>query len=428
MIRLLHFSDAHIDTAAHGRLDPQTGLPVRVMDFLISLDVIVDTAITEKVDLVIFAGDAYKDRSPSPTYQREWGKRIIRLSNAGIPTLLLVGNHDLSPAIGRAHALQEFSTLQVPHVRVIHKPQYLTPSELEGIALQVIAIPWVSRAGMAETLQNEGVTGIELDREVEAQIEVMIKDLLDRADPTLPLILTAHATVQGAVYGGERLVSLGGDIVLSGSLVRDPRIDYVALGHIHKAQDLNYDLAAGIQSQPPIVYPGSIEKVDFGEATDDKFFVIADIEKGKTTVNWRKLEGRRYFDRFVRVKRGDPIQEMLLASLPEKMELKDAMLRLVVEYPRDMEVFIDEPALRAAAEGAFEFHFIRRPQADRTRILIPEGSHVSQMSPVDLVAEYWKTISEPEDESRELTRLAQEIIIESSQEGMPGESNDFHSS
>ncbi len=99
-----------------------TGLPVRVLDFLKSLDQIIETAITEKVDMVIFAGDAYKDRTPVPTFQREWGKRIIKLSQAGIPTLLLVGNHDISPAVGRANTLHEFETLQVPHVMVASKP------------------------------------------------------------------------------------------------------------------------------------------------------------------------------------------------------------------------------------------------------------------------------------------------------------------
>ena len=96
-VRILHFADAHIDMANYGRHDPESGLPLRVVDFLNSLDTIVDTAIDEQVDLVLFAGDAYKDRSPAPTYQREWGRRIMRLSHAGIPTLLLVGNHDLSP-------------------------------------------------------------------------------------------------------------------------------------------------------------------------------------------------------------------------------------------------------------------------------------------------------------------------------------------
>ena len=143
MLTVLHFADAHIDIAGHGRHDPLTGLPLRVLDFLKALDQIVDTAIDEKVDLVLFAGDAYKDRTPSPTYQREWGRRIIRLAQAGIPTLLLIGNHDLSPATGRANALQEFDTLQVPHIHVLSKPAFLGPPELEGLPLQVLAIPWI---------------------------------------------------------------------------------------------------------------------------------------------------------------------------------------------------------------------------------------------------------------------------------------------
>jgi exonuclease SbcD len=124
MVKILHFADAHIDIATHGPYDPDDGLFVRVKDFLKSLDAIVAAAIEEKVDLVIFAGDAYKDRSPAPTYQREWGKRIMRLSRAGIPTILITGNHDVSPSQKRAHAIQEFSTLDVPHVVVWTAPVF----------------------------------------------------------------------------------------------------------------------------------------------------------------------------------------------------------------------------------------------------------------------------------------------------------------
>jgi len=151
-MKILHFADAHIDMANYGRHDPVTGLPLRVLDFLKSLDTIVDTAIERRVDMVIFAGDAYKDRSPAPTFQREWGKRIMRLSQAKIPTLLLVGNHDISPSIGRAHALQEFKTLQVPYVKVLDAPELLTPAELWDVPLQVIAMPWVARSGLMATL------------------------------------------------------------------------------------------------------------------------------------------------------------------------------------------------------------------------------------------------------------------------------------
>ena len=143
-MKILHFADAHIDMANYGRHDPSTGLPLRVMDFLKSLDEIVAEAIAQDVDLVIFAGDAYKDRNPAPTYQREWGKRIMRLSRAEIPTILLVGNHDVSPALGRANAINEFFTLEVPHVWVVDQPSLLGPEKLAGLPIQIIAIPWIS--------------------------------------------------------------------------------------------------------------------------------------------------------------------------------------------------------------------------------------------------------------------------------------------
>src|SRR5512144_2986198 len=154
-MKLLHFADAHIDMANYGRHDPQTGLPLRVLDFLRALDVIVDAAVNERVDMVIFAGDAYKDRSPAPTFQREWGRRIIRLSQARIPTLLLVGNHDLSPAAGRAHAIHEFDTLKVPFVRVLPTPELLKPVDLWDLPLQVIALPWISRSGLMAAVDIE---------------------------------------------------------------------------------------------------------------------------------------------------------------------------------------------------------------------------------------------------------------------------------
>ncbi|MDP3186563.1 MAG: exonuclease subunit SbcD, partial [Anaerolineales bacterium] len=222
-MKLLHFADAHIDMANYGRHDLETGLPLRVLDFLKSLDTIVDAAIREKVDLVLFAGDAYKDRAPAPTFQREWGRRIIRLSKAGIPTLLLIGNHDLSPALGRANAIQEFDTLEVPNVRVISRPCFLSANDL-GLPLQVIAIPWISRSGLLASMEMSAADPSEVFTNIESRITELVNGWLDEANPELPLILTAHASVQGAKYGSERTVMLGADLVLPGSLVKDPRL------------------------------------------------------------------------------------------------------------------------------------------------------------------------------------------------------------
>ncbi|HNA89734.1 MAG TPA: exonuclease SbcCD subunit D, partial [Anaerolineales bacterium] len=386
-----------------GRHDPVTGLPLRVLDFLKSLDTIVDTAIERKVDMVIFAGDAYKDRSPAPTFQREWGKRIMRLSQAKIPTLLLVGNHDISPSIGRAHALQEFKTLQVPYVKVLDAPELLTPAELWDVPLQVIAMPWVARSGLMATLEMSAEKPEEIFSNIESRISDLMEDMLAQTDDALPVILTAHASIEGAKFGGERLVMLGNDLVLTGSLVKNPKFSYVAMGHIHKPQDVNEG------HQPPVIYPGSIERVDFGEAKEDRYFVIADVEKGRETeVEWIQLTGvRKFIDRRTTLRSSEEATKQLKEALPSPREMSEAIVRLVVEYPREWDSVIDETALRKYTADAFEFHFVKRPQVE-SRVRIDEGQVVSSLSPLDLLGQYFDAakVSNADD----LKKLAQEII------------------
>ena len=419
MLKILHFADAHIDMANYGRHDPNSGLPLRVVDFLKSLDTIVDAAISEQVDLVIFAGDAYKDRNPAPTFQREWGRRIMRLSRAGIQTLLLVGNHDLSPALNRAHALDPFDTLEVPLVRVLDRPVFLRPNELNNLPVQVLALPWISRAGFLAAAKPQAS-----DQALEAESSQIYEGLADRLvelvnhwldnlDPSLPCILTAHCSVQGAVYGGERTVMLGNDLVLPASLVRDPRLDYVALGHIHKAQNLNenkhnpkgYD-------HPPVIYPGSIERVDFGEAADRKYYVIAQVEHGQTQVTWCELTAiRPFIDRYVRLETPEKVMEQLLAALPSQEQSVDAIVRLVIEYARELEPLIDENALHARTAGCMEFHLVKRPQS-HGRIRIPNDQTIGSLTPLELLDIYWRSSHIQAEDQAILNRMATELINE----------------
>jgi len=414
MVKLLHFSDAHIDIAAQGKRDPQSGLPIRVLDFLKALDTIIDTAIQEQVDLVIFSGDAYKDRTPVPTFQREWGKRIIRLSKNSTPTILLVGNHDISPAAGRATALQEFDTLSVPNIHVIGKPTLLKPNQLNQLPVQIIALPWITRSGFLSANQDEDLDFNNLDSNIEQIISKIIENFIKDLDPKLPTILAAHASVQGAVFGGERSIMLGRDMVLSLGLVKRPEFDYVALGHIHKAQDLNEG------SKPPIVYPGSIERVDFGEVIDDKYFVLAEIVKGDSKVSWVKLDGRVFIDSFIDLQKIDtkedetipnPIQikNFLLENMPESSELEDAITRLTLVYPKDWENLIDEHWIQDHYKKALEIHINRKPIIS-TRLRLGEDEMISDFPPEKLLELYWQSNKISPDEINQLQKLAKEII------------------
>jgi exonuclease SbcD len=197
---------------------------------------------------------------------------------------------------------------------------------------------------------------------------------------------------------------LGNDLVLPGSMVRDPRLDYVALGHIHKPQNLNEN------AHPPVIYPGSIERVDFGEVEDEKFFILADIQRGHTQVEWRKLAGiRPFIDRQITLKSKEDLNERLRKSLPAKDKLEGAIVRLTVEYPHEWESLIDDAALREYSSKAFEFHLVKRPQIVG-RVRLPGDQSMGSLSPLELLDIYWRASHTDQTEVEALSRLAAAVI------------------
>jgi exonuclease SbcD len=409
-VRVLHFADAHIDIANYGRHDPNSLLPVRVMDFLGALDQIVETAVSEQVDLVLFAGDAYKDRNPQPTFQREWGKRMMRLSEAGIPTLLLVGNHDVSPASGRAHTLQEFKTLGVPHIHVADSIRLFSAEEL-GAPVQIITVPWVSYSRLAALNVATDLSREAVFAEAENLVGDLVNKAIEAADPELPLILTAHASVQGAVFGSERAVMLGNELVLGGSIVRDKRLDYVALGHIHKHQALS---AKG--SQPPIVYPGSIERIDFGEAKEHKGFVVAEVSRGHTDWDFVGLKTRRFLDIKIDTQDADTFMADIMVQLPDAEKVAGAVCRVQLTYPRDWESLLDEKAIQDHFSEALSVQIQKHRQLDK-RTRLGDTLAVESMTPQELLDTYWKTIGLDVDEAEVMQQLAAEILVDGLNDG-----------
>jgi exonuclease SbcD len=211
---------------------------------------------------------------------------------------------------------------------------------------------------------------------------------------------------------------LGSDWLVPASLVRDPRLDYVALGHIHKPQDLNKG------AHPPVVYPGSIERIDFGEASDPRYFVIADVSRGATRLDWRELTGtRRFIERRVSLDAAgvtatvatESVTDRLKAALPGQPELEGAIIKLIVEYPREYDALIDEASMRKHAAAAFEFHLVRRPQAE-ARVRLPGEQTAASLSPLELLQQYWLARNTDPVEAEALQKLAQEILARESED------------
>ena len=94
MIQFIHTADIHFGMENYGRIDPETGIHSRLLDFERALNYCIDKAIEKKIDFFLFAGDAYKTAYPSPTQQKLLMRCFLRLYKANIPIVIVVGNHD----------------------------------------------------------------------------------------------------------------------------------------------------------------------------------------------------------------------------------------------------------------------------------------------------------------------------------------------
>jgi exonuclease SbcD len=403
-LKVIHFADVHLGIENYGRLDPQTGLSTRLTDFLRSIDAIIDTALDEAADLVVFCGDAYKTRDPSPTYQREFARRIRRLSHAGVPTVLVAGNHDVPNAVGRAHTMEIYRTLEVEHVYVARSPGVLDIETTHG-AVQVGVLPWIVRSNLLSRDDYKNRSLDEVNRLLLERIEMILTGedgLVSRLRDDVPHILVVHGTVQGATYGSERTVMLGQDVVLPLQLLKHPSWDYVALGHIHQHQ------AIEPERTPPVVYSGSIERIDFGEEKEDKGFVVAELERGSCSWAFRKLDVRPFLTVRVTADGDDPTGQILAAL--ERAPLEDAVVRLIVRTTAERDVLIRENEVRRALDPAFYIAAILHDVVRPERMRLGAQEDVAGLTPLEALKRYLQVRETSRDRIQVLMHHAELLV------------------
>ena len=406
-VRVLHFADVHIGMENYGKTDPDTGVSSRVSDFLARLDEMIDFARDGAVDLVIFAGDAFRSRSPNQTYQREFAQRVQALAQLA-PTVLLVGNHDLQANAAKASTIEIYDTLNVPNIWVAQDYAIRRIETKRGDVL-VAAAPYPVRARLLQA-GDTGAQGIddqnaELQRLTQARIAGLSEQAEALAADDAPRLLCGHFSVSGALWGSERNVMLGRDVILDLACLADPRWDYVALGHIHRHQDLT----AGRVNAPPVVYSGSLERIDFGEEGDSKGFCWVELARGAT--NWRFVEvaARKLLTLAVDCRESDNPNADVLAEM-KRHDLNEAVVRLRIRLTPETETLLNErlivEELRRA--GVFRIAGLRKDveRGARTRL----GANPEGLTPLELLERYFEAKDVDESRRDELLELARGIV------------------
>lgn len=407
-MRILHFSDAHIGVENYGRTDPDTGLSTRLVDFLSTLDEVVSYAVDTSVDLVLFCGDAYKSRDPSQTHQREFARRIARLSSAGIPVFMVVGNHDMPFTASKANALEIFRTLDVSNVTTGDTLDVFRIATPAG-PVQVLNVPWIRRSTFLSRDDTRGMTPDQLNDAIQSAMTDLIRGKAESLDPAIPAVLAGHVSVSQARTSSEQTMMLGRDHVLLMSAVALPQLDYVALGHIHSRQELG--------TSPPVVYSGSLQRVDFGEEKDDKGFYVVDIDPGLpqgqrvTEHAFREVAARNFVTVSVDIPQDDLDPTATVIDAINHHFFQDAIVRVMIRVPADLDGLLRDADIRRALDEAHYIAAISREVAGEARTRLGHA-HAQTLDPAEALAMYMSSRNLPKDRAKVLMEHATELMGE----------------
>ncbi len=304
-------------------------------------------------------------------------------------------------AIGRATTTEIFDTLAVKNVYVANRPDIHNIPTASG-TIQIVSLPWLRRSALLSREDTRNLDFENINQKLQQTLTDIITTRAAKLDPALPAILAAHVWVTGAQVGSESLMSIGHEHALLPSNVAQPAFDYVALGHIHKHQVLS--------DNPPVVYAGSLERVDFGEENDEKGFYIVDIEpdpatgKRRVSFKFHPVNTRRFLTINIALEPDDldPTVTMLRAISEQEEKVRDAVVRLNVTLPSELEGQLRDNDLRNVLKEAHYFTIARDIQRE-TRLRL--GNRTAEdITPLEALKAWM--------ESQKMPPERQEILLE----------------
>lgn len=215
---LLHTSDWHLgrDLSGFSRLANQKHCMERI----------VDTVREHRPDVLLVCGDVFDTPSPSITAQRLFWDTVqaVRRASPGITVIIIAGNHDSGSRLEAPHSVVADSAVHIVGT------YSAAASDEDKIAKHIIAIPGCGTVVALPYANRRTLTPEAVDMLLQAAREVTPEGL--------PIVLTGHTTLLGVDYNGHDNAtdhSVGGIDTIAPEQYGNG-YDYLALGHIHKAQ------------------------------------------------------------------------------------------------------------------------------------------------------------------------------------------------
>ncbi|MGF1493832.1 MAG: exonuclease SbcCD subunit D [Microcoleaceae cyanobacterium] len=275
-MRLIHTADWHLGRSLKGQ--------DRTPELEFALEQLLQEAQELEADAVLIAGDVFDTANPPIEAIRVAYNFFRGLNDAGIPAVLIAGNHDSAARID-SHA----TLLSLAGVTALGKPKFAAEGgiiQLETRAgkLRVGAMPFISERKLLDPKEIWNKTDTEQRSSYQEIITNLLDDLSEEFLEDSVNIIMAPATLAGATLShSERPLDSLGVYSLAGTCI--PSVaQYAALGHIHKPQKIT-------QAKIPTYYSGSLIQVDFGEAEEPKGYYLVETEPGQpATVEFKTID------------------------------------------------------------------------------------------------------------------------------------------
>ncbi|MBE3551252.1 MAG: exonuclease SbcCD subunit D [Brockia lithotrophica] len=426
-MRILHTADWHLGSTLEGR--------DRMEEQAAVLEEIVEIARGEDVDVVLIAGDVYDKYNPPAWAEALLYETLARLAEGGRQVVVLAGNHDSPERIAAAHPLARERGIHL----VGHVPE--APLLLEArrpvrgspARLAVLPVPYVSEARLREVIyaveegsgpdgtsaegdpdggpdraQSESGPGAETEGEPRggtsarrhayaAKMRRIFECLLGSVPAGVPAVLAAHLFVLGGrTSDSERPIEVGGTYALAPHDF--PPVAYVALGHLHRPQELPAP-ATGAYSGSPIA-------LSFSEAGQGKRVVLVTWEGNPPTARlaWLPLQRGKPLVRHTLLGGAEDLLRYARSGADQK-----AWVEVVVHTP----VPLDPEVVREVRRLHPGILLIRPVLPETTRESIPISA---DRPPEELFRRFYRERTGGKEADEELVRLFLELLAEGGEE------------
>ena len=403
MVKILHLSDIHLGSGfSHGKINPETGINTRLEDFVNTLRICIDRAIEEPVDLVLFGGDAFPDATPPPYVHEAFASQFRRLADANIPAILLVGNHDQHSQGNGGASLSIYRTLVVPGFIVGDAIATHRLNTRSG-EIQIITLPWLNRSTLLTRPETEGLGLAEVNEMLIQKLQPVLEAEIRRLDRSIPTVLLAHLMADRANLGAEKFLAVGKGFTIPISMLTRPEFDYVALGHVHQHQNLNP------ANDPPVVYPGSIERVDFSEEKEEKGYIMLEVRSGKAEWEFCPLPARPFLTIEIDISsQEDPLEAVLNAIAKE--EIEDKVVRLIYKLRSQQLDLINTSAIDRALQTAHSYSIRPELVSQLARPRLPELGVGNTLDPIEALTTYLNNREDLKDIQKDLLEAAETLL------------------